>query len=248
MDYQRIYNQIINRAKKENRKKGQGTYYEAHHVVPKCMGGEGRAEQWRTHPNIVILTAREHFLCHWLLCRIYPNNKKLAHAFWFMTKQKSENQERNYTISSRTYAEAVSNLKFTEEHKEKIRRTRVGKKTLVHPDTKEIKYVPGKELPYWVELGWENTNYKKGTKVQVSEEGKQKLAEARRKYQTGKTGFQAQAAKGPYTVILESGEKYTAGSYPELVKLTGIKYSTLQHRMTHKPGVFERGWKIYKGE
>ena len=63
-----------------------------------------------------------------------------------------------------------------------------------------------------------------------------------------KKDVQAKAAKGPYTVIFESGQKHTAGSYPELVKLTGIKYSTLQHRMTHKPEVFERGWKIYKGE
>lgn len=248
MDYQRIYDQIIDRAKKENRLYGKGIYYERHHIIPKCMGGEGRVEQWKTHSNIVMLTAREHFLCHWLLCRIYPENKKIAHAFWFMTKQKNDNQERWYTVSSRTYEEAVSNLKFTEEHKEKIRKTRIGKKTVVHPQTKEIKYIPKEELQAWIDMGWENTNYKKGQKIQVSEEGRQRLAEARRKDQTGKTGLQAKAAKGPYTVIFESGQKHTAGSYPELVKLTGIKYSTLQHRMTHKPEVFERGWKIYKGE
>ena len=64
----------------------------------------------------------------------------------------------------------------------------------------------------------------------------------------GKTGLQAQAAKGPYTVIFESGQKHTAGSYPELVKLTGIKYSTLQYRLKHKEGVVERGWLIRRGE
>lgn len=248
MDYQKIYNQIIDRAKKENRKKGQGIYYEAHHVVPKCMGGEGRAEQWRTHPNIVVLTAREHFLCHWLLCRIHPDNRKLAHAFWFMSKQKNKNQEREYTVSSRTYAEAVNNLKFTEEHKQNIRKTRVGKKTIVHPDTKEIKYVLSVELNDWIKLGWENTNYTKGKKNLLSDEGRKKLAEARKKDQTGKVGLQAKAAKGPYTVLLESGPKHTAGSYPQLSKITGIPYSTLQHRMTNKPGIMEKEWKIYKGE
>jgi hypothetical protein len=248
MDYLKIYDQIIHRAKKENRLYGKGTYYERHHIIPKCMGGQGIVEEWKTHPNIVILTPREHFICHWLLCRIYPENKKLAHAFWFMSKQNEPRQQRDYIVSSRTYAEAVSNLKFTEDHKEKIRKTRVGKKTIVHPDTKEIKYVPGEELNNWLEQGWENTNYTKGKKGLISKEGRQKLAEARKRDQTGKTGLQAKAAKGPYTAIFESGEKHTAGSYPELSKLTGIAYSTLQCRLKHKEGVAERGWKIYKGE
>lgn len=247
MNYQRIYDQIIDRAKKENREYGKGTYYERHHIIPKCMGGEGHVRQWKTHPNIVVLTAREHFICHWLLCRIYTDNKKLAHAFWFMTKQKSDNQQREYRVSSRTYAEAISSLQFTEEHKEKIRKTRVGKKTIVHPQTKEIRYVPVEDLQNWIDKGWENTNYKKGQKIKVSEKGKQKLAEARRKYQTGKTGLQAQAAKGPYTVIFESGLKYTAGSYPELSKLTKISYSTLQNRATHYPGVMKNGFAVGTG-
>jgi hypothetical protein len=246
MNYQKIYDQIIDRAKRENRLYGKDVYYERHHIIPKCMGGEGRVGQWKNHPNIIVLTAREHFICHWLLCRIYPGNKKLAHAFWFMSKQKSDNQERDYRVSSRTYAEAVSNLKFTEEHKDKIRKTRAGKKTIVHPHTNGIKYIPQEDLKMWLELGWKNTNYTKG-KI-FSESHRSKIGDNTGKRLLGKTGLQAQAAKGPYTVIFKSGEKYTAGSYPLLAKMTGIKYSTLQHRMTHKPGVFERGWKIYKGE
>ena len=87
----------------------------------------------------------------------------------------------------------------------------------------------------------------KGMKSDITEEGRKKLAEARKREQTGKVGLQAKAAKGPYTVILESGQKYTAGSYPELAKLTGIKYSTLQHRLTNNPDKMQRGWKICKG-
>ena len=223
MNYQRIYDQIIDRAKKENKLYGKGTYYERHHIIPKCMGGEGRVEQWKTHPNIVVLTPREYFICHWLLCRIYPENKKLAHAFWFMSKQNAPTQQRDYIVSSRTYAEAVSNLKFTEEHRDKIRKAQLG-----------------------------NTNNSsrvfKGMKSDMTERGKQKLAEARKKDQTGKTGLLAKAAKGPYTVIFESGQKHTAGSYPELSKMTAIPYATLQYRLVHKPNISERGWKIYKGE
>lgn len=162
MNYQRIYDQIVDRARKEKRVKIKGgIYYEAHHIVPKCIGGEGHVRQWKTHPNIVLLTAREHFICHWLLCRIYPKNRKLGHAFWFMSKQNAPTQKRDYTVSSRTYAEAISTLQFTEEHKEKIRETRVGKKTIVHPQTKEIKYVLQEDLQTWIDLGWENTNKRK---------------------------------------------------------------------------------------
>lgn len=92
MNYQRIYDQIIERAKLEvqgrilNRKKWkeskgeEGVYYESHHIIPKCLGGTGRAYQWE-HENIVLLTAREHFLCHWLLHRIYPDSRSLLYAF-----------------------------------------------------------------------------------------------------------------------------------------------------------------------
>ncbi len=97
MDYQRIYNQLIERARSENRVKGGGSYYEAHHIVPKCMGGEGKGSEWKTHPNIILLTAREHFLAHYYLTRVYPESNKLAYAFWSMCNQASDSQDRDYS-------------------------------------------------------------------------------------------------------------------------------------------------------
>jgi hypothetical protein len=106
MDYQRIYNQIVDRAKQEERKKGNGTYYESHHILPKCLGGSNKKE------NLVLLTGREHFLVHWMLVRIYPENKSLVHAFWAMCNRKGKGQEERYSSSSRGYAEAK--LRFSE--------------------------------------------------------------------------------------------------------------------------------------
>lgn len=82
MNYQNIYNQIIERAK--NRKL-EG-YKEKHHILPKCMGGEDIKE------NLVELTAREHFLCHKLLCEMHSSNEKLWYALFLMSigKQKSK--------------------------------------------------------------------------------------------------------------------------------------------------------------
>ena len=106
MNYQKVYDQIVDRARKENRQKLKGgTYYEAHHIVPKCLGGEGKTSQWKTHPNIILLTAREHFICHWLLVRAYPNEPKLVFAFWGMCNLKNREQGGRYTPSSRTFSE-----------------------------------------------------------------------------------------------------------------------------------------------
>jgi hypothetical protein len=103
MDYNKLYNKIIERAKSENRKKKQGIQYEAHHIIPKCLGGTGECHQWRKHPNIVLLTPKEHFISHLLLIEIYPKEYKLKHAMWMMLFARSGSQERDYKISSRLY-------------------------------------------------------------------------------------------------------------------------------------------------
>ncbi len=51
---------------------------------------------------MVLLTVREHFLAHYLLCEIYPENKKLLFAFCGM-KRAGKNQKRYF--NSRLYQE-----------------------------------------------------------------------------------------------------------------------------------------------
>lgn len=97
MDYQRVYNQIVERG--QIRVLEEGVYCEVHHIIPRCMDGQDERE------NLVVLTAREHFLVHWLLTKIYPENYKLIHAFWMMCNIKNNKQKR-YIPSSRTYQEA----------------------------------------------------------------------------------------------------------------------------------------------
>ena len=93
MDYQRIYNQIVTRAKN---RKIQG-YTERHHIIPKCMGGDN------SKSNLVELTAREHFVCHKLLTFIYPKNQKLIYALWVMANGRFKQKSNPYKISSRDY-------------------------------------------------------------------------------------------------------------------------------------------------
>jgi methionine-rich copper-binding protein CopC len=74
MNYQRIYNQLVS---KRQQTLTEG-YCEKHHIIPRCMGGTDEPE------NLVRLTAREHFVAHVLLAKIYPTNVKIIHAASFM--------------------------------------------------------------------------------------------------------------------------------------------------------------------
>lgn len=61
MNYTKIYNQII-----EKRRNNTPTgYIERHHILPRSLGGSDDED------NIVALTAREHFICHFLLIKMY---------------------------------------------------------------------------------------------------------------------------------------------------------------------------------
>ena len=141
MNYQKVYDSIIDRAKQEKRRKNRGTYYEAHHIIPKCLNGNNEPT------NLVLLTAREHFICHWLLSRIHPDNPLVVLGFWKMCGEGNEKQER-YVPSSRAFEEARNSMskaistvqkgKFkTFEHKAKIAKTLTGKKHSVESNKKK---------------------------------------------------------------------------------------------------------------
>ena len=108
----------MNKARSENRVKGKGVYYEAHHILPKCMGGQGKYTQWRNHPNIVLLTYREHILSHKLLCLIYPENGKLWYALQCVTTLSNSKTERLVKLTLREREEIrVNYVKYLSEIK-----------------------------------------------------------------------------------------------------------------------------------
>lgn len=93
MNYNKIYNSIISLARE---RVAPDCYCEKHHIIPKSMGGSDSKE------NIVILTAREHFIAHWLLLKIHKN-KSMTYAFFAMTKPVGNGKKR-YTSKSFKYA------------------------------------------------------------------------------------------------------------------------------------------------
>jgi hypothetical protein len=137
MDYRKVYDRIIEKARNESRSKAQKEdlnyiYYEAHHIIPVCMGGSGSKLDWQWHSNIVLLTAREHFICHWLLARIYPTHVGVVSAFWMMCQRGTKGQSR-YRPSSRAFQEAREAKARANTTKEVIEKIRVKLKGRVSP-------------------------------------------------------------------------------------------------------------------
>ena len=112
MNYQKIYDSLIERGKLRKKSKG----LEAHHAIPKSLGGSNRRE------NIAYLTLREHFICHLLLVKIHEGESKskmswALHRMAFSGKYSS----REYEKARKIHIENVSRPK-TEETKAKMRK------------------------------------------------------------------------------------------------------------------------------
>ena len=90
MNYKLIYEQLVTRGKKRSKIEG---YQERHHIIPRCMGGGDE------DTNIVNLTAREHFISHKLLTKIYPDVGGLWAAIKFMYASKKD----GFVLTSRQY-------------------------------------------------------------------------------------------------------------------------------------------------
>ena len=95
--YSAWHNAIISKAKSSSRVKYEGTYYESHHIVPTAMGGPD------TDANQVLLTAREHFLVHWLLTKMVMDHEHLRSMYRAISMMKAENAQHQRALTSWQY-------------------------------------------------------------------------------------------------------------------------------------------------
>ncbi len=81
-------------------------YSESHHIIPRSLGGQD------TPDNLVNLTAREHFICHWLLTKIYPTGEeywKMLNALRMMRAENPNQQRYTTKITARVYEKLKEN-------------------------------------------------------------------------------------------------------------------------------------------
>ena len=164
MDYQKIYNDLVDRGKTRI----LAGYTETHHIVPRCIGGSDDID------NLVKLTAREHYIAHKLLVKIFPAEFKLKYAFWMMCSMETTTQTR-YKVSARDYEYAKQLIAI--RHPETRNKISTSLKQS-YETGKRKKWNLGKKMPS--EYGEKISKAKKGMVgtnkgILMSEEQKQKI-------------------------------------------------------------------------
>lgn len=132
MNYAKIYENIIKRARVRVL---DPQYVEEHHIIAKCLGGTDNSS------NLVKLTPEEHFICHLLLVKLYPNQPKLVYAANMMCCANGlmVRNNKRYGWLKRRVAETVSNnLK--------------GRKSICKGTKKKLVRI--EELDYYLQDGW----------------------------------------------------------------------------------------------
>ena len=113
MDHRRVYDALITNALLRGNVDG---YKEVHHITPRAHGGTDTPE------NLVQLTAREHFIAHWLLWRIH-RDRATALAFRLLCDAAGKPRGRSYAEAKLVYASAMAgeaNVAKRQEVREKI--------------------------------------------------------------------------------------------------------------------------------
>ena len=189
--YHKIYYNLVERAK--SRQLSEDTYIEKHHIIPKGLGGTSSKD------NIVLLTAREHFICHWLLTKMTSNDAKRK-MYYALSLMRTTPTKKRYTtpITSRVFekvrkqltpsaetkrkiSETLKGRKFTEEHRKKIS---IANKGQVPASKGKAMSQAQKEKIRISNLG-KNAGkiaWNKGKRHPCSEETRQKISIANKKY------------------------------------------------------------------
>ena len=194
--YHKLYYKIIDNAKN----KTFSGYVEKHHIIPISLNGKN------IKSNTVELTAREHYLCHYLLCKFTTGvfYFKMLHAFHFLNIANPRGNGLRY-INSRLY-------KKLKEERSKCLSLRKGKVFLSEESKLKIK-----NSNYHKNLfGEKNPFYGK----KHTEKVKQKLSELAKKRSPRKYDLKSRKK------ISESklGSKNPAA---RPVEINGIKYETI---------------------
>jgi hypothetical protein len=106
-------------------------YVEQHHIYPRSLFPQKANDA----DNLIALTAREHFLAHWMLHKAFGG--KMTQAFMYM-KAECDDQKRHWRLNSSSYqllreafSQAMSVAKtgkpLSEETKRKMSEARIGK-------------------------------------------------------------------------------------------------------------------------
>ena len=236
MDYKAIYYRIIEKANNEDKNGFRNIgYYEKHHILPKSLGGNDNKE------NITKLTAREHFICHWLLVKMYDKGtnerKKMLCALW---KMRCINKDQKRYINSRVYeklriefAETIS--EFNSINQAGIKNSQFGTKWYTNRNTGESKKFKEKPVEeFWIE--GRNLFHGESNSIRVKKHGKYNITIKRTNQIKKLIDFGIENAKKLWN-------QYHAGNYKKLEDLAieiGISKIALYNKFKKYIPIFSK--------
>lgn len=154
MNYKKIHDDLVNYCR--NQVLAKNVYTEKHHVIPRSLGGE-------EGDNIIVVTARQHFVLHGLLYFIAKRSgdiaerQKMAHAWNLMRADPTGRKDRY--INSRLFEAARKDLS------ERMSIVQSGEKNSqyntvwITNGVSNKKLKPGQEMPE----GWRKGRYIHGS-------------------------------------------------------------------------------------
>jgi hypothetical protein len=154
--YYRWYLAIIEKARMEKRSKTGNGQFDSHHILPKSMGGTNKKE------NLILLTPKEHFLCHLLLFKCTEGKYKLSMACAW---------HRMATVKrycSREYSELVATYRIS------LKGINKGRECSVEKRAKLSAHFKGKKNPL-VSAALTGKKLSEETKAKISEAGKKRI-------------------------------------------------------------------------
>ena len=154
MNYERAYTNIILRAKKRDEADptwAEGTYTENHHWYPKSVYPEYATADW----NIVCLTAKEHYIVHYLLHKMRPDCRKMSYAFWCMSAMDPASGKRHvpngrsFEVARKALTDAQTGRTHSEATKSKMSAAHKGKTLSDEHKAKLSKSKSGENNPHY---------------------------------------------------------------------------------------------------
>lgn len=245
---------IVRNAKEEQNKglrsKGDGKYYELHHILPKSLFPNWK----RRKTNLVLLTAKEHYFVHELLYKIYPSAEMASAWFRLSTDKRRKVTMREYERSRIEYSKWCSKTRKGTGNPSFGKVWYTNGKENVKSEACPEGFVKGRVLRKTFETVEDFLNYQKngdrkfpnmtrsevmqqvakyrksgGCGWKLSEETRKKLSESHRGSKNGNFGIGNQKGKKWYNngvvnkLSFDKPEGFTEG---KLVKNPNIRYSS----------------------
>jgi len=231
MNYSKIYDQLmkdrLHLKPARILEKKEGIYFERHHILPLSLGGD--KSYALGSDNIVLLTAREHYLAHRMLWLIY-RTREMGFAFHKMVFSSSPLQKRRFDAKAYEAAKiALSECQRGENN------PMFGKTSWMkgkEPSTKGKKLAP---RPY--QIGDNNPSKREDVRKKISEANKGMSQPKGEK----NSGF------GGYKILLKNGE--FIGRFEHLADILDLVPCSIHNLRNHvkngRGGIIKGGWQVF---